>query len=314
MNEPAPHNFETASRSVLSFLHGRLGFGLWMVTRVAGKDWIVLQAKDDGYGVTDGTVFQWADSFCSRMVEGLGPRIAPHSDNVAAYAAAPIGRQVKIGAYIGVPLTGDDGTVVGTLCAIDPERQPESIVQEQALVDLLGALLSSLLQAETDFAAEARRRERAEAEALSDGLTSLFNRRGWIRLLAGEEGRCRRYGHPAGVIVLDLDDLKPVNDSAGHFAGDELLARAAATMTAVKREQDLVARVGGDEFAVLAVECDRAGTDALVTRLRAAFAAAGIRASFGSAMRRPAEGLEQAWAEADQAMYVEKERAHRLRG
>jgi len=145
-------------------------------------------------------------------------------------------------------------------------------------------------------------------------LTALFNRRGWTRLLAAEESRCRRYGHPAGVIVVDLDDLKSINDSLGHFAGDELLARAAAAMTEVKREQDLVARVGGDEFAVLAVECDRAGTDVLVNRLRAAFEAAGVRASFGSAMRVPSQGLQSAWAEADKAMYAEKERSRRFRG
>jgi diguanylate cyclase (GGDEF)-like protein len=161
---------------------------------------------------------------------------------------------------------------------------------------------------------EARRRERAEAEALSDGLTALFNRRGWTQLLAGEESRCRRYGHPAGVITVDLDDLKTVNDALGHFAGDELLARAAAVMTGVKREQDLVARVGGDEFALLAVECDRAGANLLVNRLRAAFEAAGIRASLGCAMRVPSEGLQRAWEEADKAMYADKEHSHRMRG
>lgn len=285
-----------------------------MVTRTEGEDWIVLQAEDHGYNVTDGTVFRWADSFCSRMVAGLGPRIAPRSNDVPAYASAPIGQQVKIGAYVGVPLRRADGALFGTLCAIDPDIQPESITHEQDLVDLLGDLLSSLLQMETDFAIEARRRERAEAEALSDGLTALFNRRGWTRLLAAEENRCRRYGHPASVIAIDLDDLKTVNDSQGHFAGDELLARAAAVMTEVKREQDLVARVGGDEFALLVVECDRAGADVFVNRLRGALAAAGIRASLGSAMRVPSEGLQRTWEEADKAMYAEKERARGMRG
>jgi hypothetical protein len=74
--------------------------------------------------------------------------------------------------------------------------------------------------------------------------TALFNRWGWTRLLAAEESRCRRYGHPAGVIVVDHDDLKSISDSLGHFAGEELLSRAAAAITEVKREQELVARVG----------------------------------------------------------------------
>ena len=69
-------DFESASRAVLAFLHDRLGFDLWMVTRTEGDDWIVLQSEDHGYGVKDGTVFRWADSFFSQMVLGRGPCIA----------------------------------------------------------------------------------------------------------------------------------------------------------------------------------------------------------------------------------------------
>jgi diguanylate cyclase len=117
-------DFETAGRSVLAFLHERFGFGLWMVTRTEGEDCIVPQAEDHGCRVTPGTVFRWADSFCSEMVKGHGPRIAPDSDVVPADAAGPIGRQVAIGAYIGVPLLNADGSLFGTLRAIDPARQP----------------------------------------------------------------------------------------------------------------------------------------------------------------------------------------------
>lgn len=109
MDEPVVLNFQTAARSVLAFLHRRLGFDLWMVTRTEGEDWIVLQAEDHGYNVTDGTVFRWADSFCSQMVKALGPRIAARSDDIPAYASARIGQQVKIGAYVGVPLRRADG-------------------------------------------------------------------------------------------------------------------------------------------------------------------------------------------------------------
>lgn len=140
-------DFEGAAHAVLSFLHLRMGFGLWMVTRTEGEDWIVLQAEDHGYGVTEGTVFRWADSFCSRMVEGDGPRVAPDSDSVPAYATAAIGRHVKIGAYVGVPLRRGDGSLFGTLCAIDPQIQAESIVEEQQLIELLAGLLSTLLAA-----------------------------------------------------------------------------------------------------------------------------------------------------------------------
>ena len=72
-------DFDAAAHSVLEFLYHRLSFDLWMVTRTEGDDWIVLQALDHGYGVKEGSVFRWADSFCSQMVLGLGPCIAPRS-------------------------------------------------------------------------------------------------------------------------------------------------------------------------------------------------------------------------------------------
>ena len=87
-------DFKAASTEVMNYLHSQLGFKLWMVTRTESEDWIVLNANDHGYEVAPGDVFRWTDSFCSRMVKGQGPRIAPSSKAVPAYAAAPIGQQV----------------------------------------------------------------------------------------------------------------------------------------------------------------------------------------------------------------------------
>lgn len=300
------HDFESAARAVLAFLHRRLGFGLWMVTRTEGDDWIVLQRQAQGYDVAPGTVFRWADSFCSRMVQGQGPRVAPDSAQVPVYAAAPIARQLPIGAYIGAPLYKEDGSLFGTLCAIDPQRQPEGIAQEQELVELLADLLSTILQAELKATAAVRRSERLQVEAHTDTMTGLYNRRGWERLRAREEDRCRRYGHPAYVIIVDLDELKHVNDTQGHAAGDELIVRAAEALCQAARESDVVARIGGDEFAILALECDRAGADTIVSRVRAALAQVRIRASIGMAARSQLGGLEAAEAIADRRMYEEK--------
>src|SRR5262249_31950836 len=140
---------------------------------------IVLQTEDHGYGVTEGSVFRWADSFCSRMVRGEGPCVAPRSAEVPSYAAAPIGQQVAIGAYVGIPLSRDDGSLFGTLCAIHPHPQPESVRDELPLVELLGRMLCTVLANELRAAEQARLAERAQADALTDSLTGLFNRRGW---------------------------------------------------------------------------------------------------------------------------------------
>ena len=299
-------DFETAAHAVLAFLHQRLGFDLWMVTRTVGDDWIVLQSEDHGYGIAPGTVFRWADSFCSEMVKGNGPRIAPCSEDVPAYATAAIGRRVQIKAYVGLPLVNSDGSLFGTLCAIHPSPQPQSIVKEKELVELLGAMLSTILQAELRAADEARRSEKLQAEALIDALTDTYNRRGWDRLLAAEEERCRRYGHPAAILIVDLDELKLVNDAHGHAAGDSLIVRASSALRKAARSLDIVGRLGGDEFGILSAECDRAGAEALLKRVRTALSEASVKASVGIAMRGASGGLRHALENADQLMYKEK--------
>lgn len=298
--------FEEAAHETLRALHARLGFDLWMVTRAEGDHWIVLQAEDHGYGVKDGTVFRWVDSFCSRMIRNEGPRVAPRSDDVPAYASAPIGRQVPIGAYVGIPLNRADGSLFGTLCAIHPSPLPDAVATELPLIELLGRLLCTVLATELQAAEQGRQVERARAEALTDGLTGLYNRRGWDQLLAAEEERCRRLGHPACVVSIDLDGLKRVNDTEGHARGDELIQRAARAIREAVRAHDVVARLGGDEFAVLGVECDTAGAAALRDRVCAALPAAAVAASVGLAQRDPRSGLAAACDLADRAMYAQK--------
>ena len=300
------HDFESAGKATLAFLHSRFGFGLWMVTRTRGDDWIVLQSEDHGYGVGPGKVFKWADSFCSEMIKGNGPRVAPDSESVPAYASAPMGTQLPIRAYIGVPLTSAGGELFGTLCAIDPVRQPDAIVGDQELIELLASLLSTVLSTELRVAEESRRSERLAVEALVDPMTNLSNRRAWDQRLAREEERCRRYGHAAAVFAIDLDGLKQLNDDAGHSAGDALISLAAQALREVARETDIVARLGGDEFGLVAVECDSTGADILLTRLRDAFTSRKVHASVGFSMRNPETGLTAAWAAADASMYAEK--------
>jgi diguanylate cyclase len=300
--------FETAAQAVLAYLQNLVGFDLWMVTRTEGNDWIVLQSSDRGYGVKAGDVFNWADSFCSRMIQGQGPRIAPCARAIQSYAEAPIARQVTIGAYIGVPLNYSDGSLFGTLCAIDPHQQPEEINQYLPLVELFAQLLSSILHAELLTAEQTRYAERLQTEALNDALTGLYNRRGWNDLLDSEEERCHRYGDPATIMVIDLDNLKTVNDTLGHGAGDTLIQRAAVAMKRAVRNRDIVARVGGDEFAILCVDCPLAMGAQLKQRLQFHLESAQVQASIGLAGRRPGLGLHQAWAAADQAMYLEKRR------
>ncbi len=306
-------DFELASKKALRHLHESLGMGLWMVTRVEGKDWIVLTSEDHGYGVKPGEVFRWSDSICWRMVQGFGPRVAPVAHDVPLYKNAPIRRQLPIGSYIGVPLQSTNGDLFGTLCAIDPSPQPQLSRDALVITELLGELLSGILVLELTVDETERVAEWAQQEGATDELTGLFNRRGWENLVEAEEDRCRRHGKSAVVAVVDVDGLKAVNDAHGHAAGDELLRRCAAAINLVTRDHDAAARLGGDEFGVLLIEADDAGAAEFAARLKRALDSAGIAASIGFATRKPAEGLRGATVEADEHMY-ETKRARYGRG
>ena len=299
-------DFESASKKALKHLHESLGMGLWMVTRVEGKDWIVLTSEDHGYGVKPGAVFRWSDSICWRMVQGFGPRIAPIADEVPMYKNALIRRQLPISSYIGVPLQSTNGDLFGTLCAIDPSPQPQLSRDALVMTELLGELLSGILVLELTVDETGRVAEWARQEGATDELTGLFNRRGWENLVAAEEDRCRRHGKSAVVAVVDVDGLKAVNDAYGHAAGDELLRRCAAAISSVTRDHDAAARLGGDEFGVLLIEADDTGADEFAARLKRALDSVGVAASIGFATRKPGEGLRGATVEADVHMYETK--------
>ena len=292
-------DFAGASREVLSFLHQRIGMDLWMVSRADNEDWVVLTAEDHGFGVKEGDVFRWADTFCSRMVRGEGPRVAPRAADVPAYAALPFPGRVPIGAYVGVPLVDGDGQLFGTLCGLNPQPMPAALVDEQPMVEVFADMLSGLLSAELHTSALAREAEAARSEALTDPLTGLANRRGWDVALAAEEERCRRYGATACVVAIELDGLKA---PAARDVCDAVLVRAAQALRQTVRKPDTLARLDEDRFVVLGVECTTAEAMALLRRLEHGVQAAELSAALGMAMRNRSSGLFDTYDRAIEAM------------
>jgi diguanylate cyclase (GGDEF)-like protein len=109
--------------------------------------------------------------------------------------------------------------------------------------------------------------------AHTDPLTGLANRRQMIEQLDREFSRARRYQRPLSLLYLDLDGFKAINDHFGHLFGDEVLSNAAVSMRSVLRSTDLLARIGGDEFAVLLPETDLKGAVGVANKLRRALLA-----------------------------------------
>jgi diguanylate cyclase len=306
MDHADASDFSSAARGALRYLKSKFGFELWMVTRTEGDQSIILEAEGGRYGVSPLTSFELAHSFCSSMVTGEAPRMAPDSAIVPAYAKAALGQQVPIGAYIGVPLTYQDGALFGTLCAFDPVAQPQAIENELPLVEMVAKMLSGVLAAELRAVDAERQKERAAIDAETDVLTGLFNHCGWDRMLKIEEERCQRYGSPAYLVLVDLDGLKTINATLGHDAGDKLIRRSAKVLRKSVRESDVVARLGGDEFGILGTPCNPVAAEQILKRVRKALERAGVRASMGMSIRVPALHLAELMIEADQLMYSEK--------
>lgn len=153
----------------------------------------------------------------------------------------------------------------------------------------------------------------AEHSARSDALTGLLNRLGWQEALDRTQPEVDG-GAPAAVVVMDLNQLKFVNDRHGHQAGDQFLQRAADALRGAARDGDVVARLGGDEFAVLVPGAGGRQAKQLVERLRAALAAAepvsgvALSAAVGAAVCPEQPTLRAAFRSADAAMYADKAR------
>jgi diguanylate cyclase (GGDEF)-like protein len=301
-------SFDDASAAVVGYLKEALPLGFWSVTRCVDDRQVYLAVRDDTYGNRPGDFAPWSDTLCQYMLSGAAPQIAPDAMAVPVFAAADVASRITIGAYVGVPITLADGQLFGTLCGFDPLPQGDELLAAAPLLQVLTMLLSTVLDADLQRTEAAREMERVELESETDALTGLYNRRGWDRILTVEDERYRRFGDPASVIILDLDRLKTINDTAGHEAGDTYLRLTADTLRGSVRDSDVLARLGGDEFGVIAVKTTAALTATLLERLDRALARAGVSGSFGHAPYTITAGFAGAWRAADAAMYAEKSR------
>ncbi len=151
------------------------------------------------------------------------------------------------------------------------------------------------------------------AEADRDYLTGLLNRRRFRTALGKEVERWRRYHTPCGLVIVDVDHLKRINDTHGHSAGDVVIRHVAQALAEMSRDNDAAARLGGEEFALLLAGTDAGKAIAAAERLRQTVAAAAldgigrVTISLGvAACPSHARSERELYAAADAALYTAK--------
>jgi diguanylate cyclase (GGDEF)-like protein/PAS domain S-box-containing protein len=197
-----------------------------------------------------------------------------------------------------------DGTLVDVSLTVSPIRSRTGTV--------IGA--ASIAR---DISARLRYQDQLQFLAEHDALTGARNRRRFERDLSEQVARARRYGEQAALLILDVDDFKRINDLHGHRTGDRALKEIAAALMRRLRETDVVARIGGDEFAVLLPYANESQAQVVAKSLQDAiegcridtpgFAHISVSASIGLVLiDGQTESEEAAFAAADRAMYQNK--------
>jgi two-component system cell cycle response regulator len=148
------------------------------------------------------------------------------------------------------------------------------------------------------------------SEAVSDGLTGLYNRRYFEDALVREVERARRYGVQSALLLVDLDEFKAINDTRGHQEGDRVLQEVADVVRRHLRATDIACRIGGDEFAVILCDTPHDEALAVAERIRAdvehAFARAVTISAGLASVPRDAASPDELVAGADRALYAAK--------
>jgi diguanylate cyclase (GGDEF)-like protein len=207
-----------------------------------------------------------------------------------------------------VPLICQD-KVVGVLNLADKEGASEFTREDIALVELLGQLVGASIGNISMF-------ERIQHQARTDGLTGLVNHKAFYEILERELWRSRRYGEQISLIMVDIDNLKHINDSFGHRAGDKVITEISRRIRESIRQIDTAARYGGDEFAGILPNTSLTDAAVVAERMVSVVSASPIvwrkdeipiSISVGLGQYGPADTPDDIASKSDRALYAAKQ-------
>ncbi len=194
-------------------------------------------------------------------------------------------------------------------------------IPEEEMTPNVRLVISALLEKMDDVNRDLSRTKEnlAEIERLVDVdcIAPIANRRAFMRRLSWAITMHERYGHPSTILYFDLNDFKAINDTHGHAAGDLAIIHVSQILSTVMRESDFLARIGGDEFAVIMYYANEESAKARGRKIaekldNTPFTFNGsqlyVSAAYGYHLVRSGDDAESAMASADMSMYVDKRR------
>jgi diguanylate cyclase (GGDEF)-like protein len=301
-------DFKQISALILELMRRVIPYDIGAFLTVEGADLKLAAIKRpaDAHNLVGETYPVAGSRLCNMAVQRKQPLISEITgpDDILL----PLRLDKGVHSFLGVPVVFRD-RATGLIALYNSAAK--AFTEEDAQV---AELFSSQVAIALD---NSRKVEQMEKQAVTDELTSLYNRRAFFLTGEREIGRARRYRRPLALIFFDIDDFKKVNDAHGHLVGDQVLQVLTKLVTRTTRATDIVCRYGGEEFIVLMPEANREEGLAMAERLRQEISrmtvvtTAGtltLTVSLGVAELGPEEdeNLGALIARADRAMYQAK--------
>lgn len=219
---------------------------------------ILINALQTSREIVESIVSNSADGSLVLDQEGVILYVNPAAEQLLQKSS-----QHLLGSMFGFPVVAGESTEIEIL---RNNHQPGTAEMRITQTDWHGeqAILVSL----RDISNIVNLREQLREQSLTDELTGLYNRRGFLLIAEQQLKVARRTKVELGLLFIDLDRFKQINDTLGHKAGDQTLIDVADILRTTFRDSDIIARFGGDEFNVLATDADKQGMDIIVTRLQ----------------------------------------------
>ncbi len=306
-------SFKTVADNTLKQLNNEYPFGLWAFHPVGRpKDEIIILCSEMFERMVNTTFKQnnitaWLESLSDKFASIKKPHVINHKDKIIAPVFLI---EEPIQSLIAIPVNNNDGELFAILYGLDTEVKSFDEDETELKLKYISEMLMIIYWQEQEIMRLKSLYIETEKLAHTDSLTHLFNLRGWEKQIVMENARCQRYKIDYAIVILDMDDLKKINDKQGHEKGDEELKKLAHFLEGSIREHDIAARLGGDEFGLFLYQSNRQQTNKTIKRIQNELVEHDINVSVGVSQSMTGRSIKDMVRLADKRLYVAKEDKH----